>query len=265
MSEDQNSVLNQATDLINAGNYEEALERSRAVLITDPNNGDAKLIEAIALSQLGNSRDASEAFAEAVRIAPTNVKARFNAAVHEFNTGNVGQARTLAKEALDLDRNHEGTKELIERMGPEQPMTAGGVTYPREPAAGFEPAYEGIAFIKANPGGWTAIGWVISALSLLFFVFFWITIFPHMNEFMQAAQSGNQQSSRDIAMKISNPVLSIGPYLLVLLNVVWMIMDIIHRKGSFLWLIAHIPCSCCGTFIGGNFLTLPLYMLFGRK
>ena len=67
MSEDQISTIQQATDFVNAGKFEEALERSRAVLVTDPNSGDAKLIEAIALSQLGNSRDASEAFSAAIR------------------------------------------------------------------------------------------------------------------------------------------------------------------------------------------------------
>jgi tetratricopeptide (TPR) repeat protein len=265
MSEDNNSMLQQATDSINSGNFNEALEQARGILVSDPTNGDAKLIEAISLSQLKNSRDASEAFAESIRLMPTSVKARFNAAVHEFNYGNVGEARILAKEASSLDPSHEGTKTLIQQMGPEQPIGQPDVSYPRMGSAAMEVPNEGIAFIRENPGRWTAIGWAICALTFCFFVFFWATIFPHFNEFMEAAKSGNQDASRNVAMKISNPVLSFGPYIIILLNIVWMIMDIIHRKGSFLWLIAHIPCSCCGTILGGNFITLPLYMLFGRK
>ena len=266
MSEDQNSALQKATDLVNSGNFNEALESARTALTSDPNNGDAKLIEAISLSQLGNNRDASEAFSEAVRLSPTNVKARFNAAVHEFNCGNVGEARNLANQALSIDPDHEGTRVLVERMGPEQVQMTPGASYPRENMAGFEPPHEGIAFIRSSPKVWTAMGWLISGLSLVFCIYFWASIIPHVSELVDAANSKNPTaSSNQIASKISNPVLSFGPYIMVLANLVWMIMDIIHRRGNFVWLIIHIPASCIMACIGGNFITLPIYMIFGRK
>ena len=265
MSQDPNSHLQQATDFVNAGNYNEALERARAVLIGDPSNGDAKLIEAISLSQLGNSRDASESFAEAIRLAPTIVKARFNAAVHEFNTGNVGQARLLATEALNLDPKHEGTKELMERMGPEPQIMATGVSYPRENMADYQPAYEGITFIRNNSKAWSAAGWIISAGSLLAFIALWATVVPHLSELLDAAQANDTGKTQALSRKIGNPMVSIGVYGFVALNLIYMIMDIIHRKGNFVWLIVHIPCSCIGVCVGGNFITLPIYMLFGRK
>ena len=266
MSEDQYSALQKATDLVNSGHFTEALESARTAMTSDPNSGDAKLIEAISLSQLGNNRDASEAFSEAVRLSPTNVKARFNAAVHEFNNGNVGEARTFANQALSIDPDHEGTKVLIERMGPQQVQMATGANYPRENMAGFEPPHEGIAFIRANPSLWTAFGWIISALSLVFCIYFWASIIPHVSELVDAANSKNPTgSSREIASKISNPLLSFGPYVMVLANLIWMIMDIIHRRGNFVWLIIHIPASCLMAVIGGNFITLPIYMIYGRK
>jgi hypothetical protein len=40
-----------------------------------------------------------------------------------------------------------------------------------------------------------------------------------------------------------------------------MVLDLNHRKGNMLWLIMQIPCSCCGL----GWLTLPIYLLFGRK
>ncbi len=259
MSEDQNSMLQQATDFINAGNFTEALERARNILITDPNNGDAKLIEAISLSQMNNSRDASEAFAAAIRLSPTNVKARFNAAVHEFNSGNVGQARTLAAEALNLDPNHEGTKELVSRMGPEQPQMQAGVSYPREAMAGFEPANEGIAFVKSLGSKWVMIGWLLAAVSAGLLALTIFGVASHWGEFMSASK--DQAKMQEVMQSMQNPMMQILSYAVLGLNLVWTIMDIIHRKGNFLWLIAHIPCSCCGL----SFITQSLYILLGRK
>ena len=261
MSEDPNTALRQATDLVNAGNYEEALERSRSLLVIEPNNGDAKLIEAISLSQLGNSRDASEEFAAAIRLLPTSVKARFNAAVHEFNNGNAGEARILANEALSLDPNHEGTKVLMDKMGPEPGYTSGGVTYPREGASGFEPAYEGIEGIRKLGSKWVLIGWLLAVLSAASFVYGLAMMYPHIGEIMSAFNSGDQAKIQQIANSIQGPAIQILSYVLVAANMIWTIMDLIHRRGNFVWLIAHIPCSCCGF----SFITQPIYILFGRK
>lgn len=266
MSEDQNPAVQKATDLVNAGNFEQALEVACTAQVSDPNNGEAKLIEAISLSRLGNSRDASEAFSEAIRLSPNDAKPVFNAAVHEFNSGNLGEARNLANQALLLDPNHQGLKMLFDKMGPEAVPPVQGASYQRESVSSFEPAGEGIAFLRNNPAAWTAMGWMISALSLIFCIYFWASIIPHIGEMVAATNSKNiQGSSREIASKISNPLLGLGPYVLVLLNLVWMIMDIIHRKGNFIWLILHIPASCIMSIIGGNFITLPIYMMFGRK
>jgi tetratricopeptide (TPR) repeat protein len=261
MSEEQNSMLSKATDFINAGNFNEALETSRGILVGDTNNGDAKLIEAISLSQLGNGRDASEAFAAAIRLSPTNVKARFNAAVHEFNSGNVGQARTLASEALNLDPTHDGTKELVTRMGPEQPYTPGGINYPREGVGGFEPANEGIPFVKSLGSAWVLIGWALAALSAASFAYGLIRLAQNWGDLMSAMTSNDQAKIQQVTMAMSNPIMQILGYALIAFNMIWTIMDIIHRKGNFMWLIGHIPCTC----VGLSFITQPLYILLGRK
>lgn len=254
-------MLQQATDSINSGNFGEALEQARTILVGDPNNGDAKLIEAISLSRLNNSRDASEAFAAAIRMSPTSAKARFNAAVHEFNTGNAGQARILANEALNIEPDHEGTKTLLAQMGPEQPQYQGGVSYPREGAAGFEPPNEGIAFIKNMGNTWVILGWALVVLSAASMAYSAVGIATNFPELMTAANSGDQTKIQAISQKMSNPIMSILGYLVIALNLLWTIMDLVHRKGNFLWLIGHIPCSCCGL----SFITQPLYILLGRK
>jgi tetratricopeptide (TPR) repeat protein len=260
MSEDHNSPVQQATDLVNSGNYEEALEQSRALLVTNPNNADAKLIEAISLSALGNHRDASEAFSAAIQMAPTKAKPRFNAAVHEFNVGNVGPARLLANEALNLDPKHEGVARLLERIGPE-PKMAPGLTYPREFAADFEVPNEGIPFIKRLGSGWVLIGWILSLLSAFSFFYGLAGLLSHYSEISSAMQSADQSHIRTIAQSMQNPIMSGLGYILVGINLVWMIMDLIHRKGNFVWLLPHVPCSC----VGFSFITMPIYILFGRK
>ncbi|MEI8282714.1 MAG: tetratricopeptide repeat protein [Armatimonadota bacterium] len=261
MSEDQNSTIQQATDFVNAGKFEEALESSRAVLVTDPNSGDAKLIEAISLSQLGQSRDASEAFSAAIRMAPTNVKARFNAAVHEFNMGNTGQARTLANEALNLDSNHEGTKTLVEKMGPEQAPPQGGMQYPREAPEGFMPQNEGIAFIRNLGPTWVMLGWFLVICSFASFAYSAYNLVIHWADLMSAVSSKNQAQIQAVSNAMQTPLMQIFAWVVLGANMVWTIMDLIHRKGNFVWLIGHIPCTCLGL----SFITQPLYILLGRK
>ena len=261
MNQDNGAMLQIATDFVNSGNYSEALEQARGVLVVDPSNGDAKLIEAISLSQMKNSRDASEAFAAAIAMIPTSAKARFNAAVHEFNAGNVGQARILANEAFSLDPSHEGTKTLLNQMGPEQPFYQGGASYPREGLQGFEPAYEGIAMVKSMGKAWVFFGWTLALLSAASFAYSLIGVLSHLSEIMSAVNSNDRAKINNIANTLQNPFMQILGYALVAANMVWTIMDLIHRKGNFIWLIPHIPCTC----IGLSFITQPIYILFGRK
>jgi hypothetical protein len=42
---------------------------------------------------------------------------------------------------------------------------------------------------------------------------------------------------------------------------IWSIMDILDRRGNFVWLIPNIICSCCGF----GWITLPIYILAGRN
>jgi hypothetical protein len=43
--------------------------------------------------------------------------------------------------------------------------------------------------------------------------------------------------------------------------VIWSIMDLIDRRGNFIWLIPNVICSCCGF----GWITLPIYILAGRN
>ncbi len=258
MSSDAQSLVNEATDLINAGDFAEALAKANAALALDPNSGDAALAKAVALSQLGNASDASQSFDLAIRLAPGNAKARFNAAVHEFNQGNVVLARTLAEQAIQLEPDHEGAKGLLARMpAPAQQVAA----YPRNEGSEFEVENAGLPFIHKLGAKWVAIAWLLVVSGAVSFAYLMAIMLPNIGKMMTAMQSNDQQAINQIAMAGSNPALQIFGYAHLAAAILWMILDLIHRKGNMVWLVAHIPCSCCGF----SFLTLPIYLLTGRK
>lgn len=259
MSSDFQNELNQATDAINAGRFGDALNIARNILVTDPSQAQAKLIEAISLSQQGNRSDASEAFRRAVELNPGDAKTRFNAAVHEFNAGNADEAREYANAALAIEPSHKGSKELLERM-PKTVGADGFSGYSRESSADYQPQAEGLPFIKKLGSKWTLIGWLLSGLGLTMFILSLISILPMVGEMTSAMSSGNQEQIAKM-QSAQNPVLTVLGYPVTFAILIYMILDLVHRKGNMLWLIAHIPCSCCGL----GFVTLPIYLLTGRK
>jgi tetratricopeptide (TPR) repeat protein len=259
MNGDFKTELGQATDAINAGKFNEALNSARNILVIDPEQAEAKLIEAIALSQLGNRSDASEAFVQAVELNPNDPKVRFNAAVHEFNAGNSEEARKYANEALERDPTHKGAKDLLSRMP--QTVDANGFSgYSRESAAGFSPEAEGLPFIKNLGKNWLLIGWLLSGAGLILFAISLMMTLQNFPQMMSAITSGDQSKLQQISGG-QNPLITILYYPVLLATLVYMILDLIHRKGNMVWLVAHIPCTCCGF----GFVTLPIYLLFGRK
>ena len=252
--------LEQATDLINAGNYQGALEASRTVLMSYPENISAKLIEAIALSQMGNTRDASEAFQVAIQLDPTNVKANFNAAVHEYNAGNIEVAQGLIGRVLELDPSHAGAKALQDKVGKPAPKAMASA-YQRVPAADLEAPHEGIAFIERMGKGWDVIGWTLSLISFATVVYVTAGFLHSMPTLTNAAQ-GQDMKAMTNAVNAFMPVwLQVVDVFMRLGLIVWMVMDILHRRANFLWLLLHIPCSC----INFGFISQPIYMFFGRK
>ena len=257
MSSQLEVLVSECTDLVNGGQFAEALTKADAALAIEPSSPGAALARAVCLSQLGNSSEASVAFDVAIGLAPGDAKARFNAAVHEYNLGNVDLARSLANQAIDLDANHEGAKGLLQRM-PSQTQQA---AYPRDFEMSDQVQNVGLPFITKMGKGWVTLGWVLTLVSVASFVNMLLTVLPKLSEVMAAAQAGDQAKSAALQASMTNPALQVFGYLHLAAVVVWMILDLIHRKGNMLWLIAHIPCSCCG----GSFLTLPIYILFGRK
>jgi tetratricopeptide (TPR) repeat protein len=261
MSSQLEVLVSESTDLVNSGQFAEALTKADAALSIDPDSAAASLARAVCLSQLGNSSEASMAFDRAISLAPGDAKARFNAAVHEYNLGNLEVARSLASQAVDLDANHEGAKGLLQRI----PAPSQQASYPRdfEMAADVEPA--GLPFITKMGKGWIALGWTLVGIGVLSLIYTIITVMPRVSEITAAFKSQDQAKMNAIALSLTNPFLQVFGYAHIGAILLWVILDLIHRRGNMIWLIAHIPCTCCGAFCGLPFLSLPIYILFGRK
>jgi tetratricopeptide (TPR) repeat protein len=263
MSSQLEVLVSECTDLVNAGQFAEALVKADAALAIDPNSPGAALAKAVCLSQLGNSSEASAAFDHAIKVGPGDAKTRFNAAVHEFNLGNVDVARSLAQQALELDSRHEGAKNLLQRI----PAPAGqAASYPRDLGMHEEMQSEGIPFIRNLGSKWVTIGWTLVAIGVVSLVYTIITLLPHVSEISAAVKSQDQAKMNALVTSLANPFLQVFAYAHIGTILMWVILDLIHRRGNMMWLIAHIPCTCCcGAFCGLPFLSLPIYILFGRK
>lgn len=250
MSEEPISAVERAINLLNARNFAEALEISRSLLVTDPANSQAKLVEAIALSNMGNRSDAAEAFEAAIALDPSSTKARFNAAVHEYNVGDLHSATKFAEQTLDIDPSNQPARDLIQRMKGSKPAEIGEVAYPRQAASEFDQPYENVEIVRSLGSKWIVIGWCLAVIGMGLFAMQIATVLS----------SGIALGSGASIGKMSIGFM-LGDLLVRGLSIVWMVMDIIHRRAPFGWLVGHIPAGCLGL----GFITLPLYILLGRK
>ncbi len=124
-------------------------------------------------------------------------------------------------------------------------------------------AYDGpehtIPLVENMGKAWVTIGWLMALLSLVGGICFALIM---VNVF----QSGNfnDPTSMESAMREQSGLMlvtNLSFYGSLLGIMVWSIMDIIDRRGNFVWLIPNIICSCCGF----GWITLPIYILAGRN
>jgi tetratricopeptide (TPR) repeat protein len=257
MSGDLEKNVQQATDAINAGNFQSGLDLARTGLAINPGHAELKLIEAVALSQLNQRIEASQAFSHAINLDPGSAKAKYNAAVHEYKGGNLGLAQTLVTQTLQIDPRHEGALQLQKQM----PTMSAETNYPRGQEYGFD--NPGIGFINKLGASWNVIGWIISVIGASLFIYSLMSMAPYFSEMMKISASGGSPSEMNAItakMQQSTFVQILG-WVMIPVTMGYVLLDLIHRRGQMVWLIAHIPCSCCSM----GFITLPIYMLFGRK
>jgi len=75
------------TSALRAGDFDKAVELSRAALKESPNNAQLWTLQGIAFTRKGNSKDALTAFQQALKISPNNIAALAGAAQIEYQAG----------------------------------------------------------------------------------------------------------------------------------------------------------------------------------
>ncbi|MER3495664.1 MAG: hypothetical protein C4320_01880, partial [Armatimonadota bacterium] len=153
--------VDRATDALNAGDPKAALRIAEELRRANGPSADEALIRGIALSQLGEMAAASDALAEAIRQAPKSHKVQFNAAIHEFNAGNLEGAEELARRAALLDPEHGGTRDLLRKIAEMRPPVVPAVPDSRSAATG-----ETLEWVGRLGSGWIAIAFVLVALGI---------------------------------------------------------------------------------------------------
>jgi len=251
-------AVEQATDALNAGRFEDALNEGLGVLALEPDHADAILLQAIALSQLGRAQEASAAFVRAVTLAPSSAKARYNAAVHEYNIGNRDVALRLTNDALIIEPGHASAKDLQNRI-------TGDGSYPKLEAPTVAPtAPAGIGFISKLGGVWIGIGFFLSIANAATYLS--QSAMMSGSKAYQDLQNSPMKDPGEMMAKltaITQEVPALVPlgsldFVLRLVLLVYMVLDLNHRRGNYVWLVPLILAGCCGF----SWAILPMYLVF---
>jgi tetratricopeptide (TPR) repeat protein len=161
MAEEQaRGFIEQATQSLQGGQHQQALELLDQALALDPHNAETHILRGIALSQTNQPDLATAAFQQAILISP-NAKGFYNLAVHQYQLGQKQPALDAAREAVRIDPAHAGAKDLVSRlereMGLPQSGSAAAINDVLKP--GEAPAQEGtMAGGVAGPGAGSPYG-----------------------------------------------------------------------------------------------------------
>lgn len=267
MSEQVEQFVQQAIQALNDRNYNQVIELTGQAIAANPARADAYILRGIALAQTNQPDAATQAFRQSISLDPTNAKAYYNLATHQYQIGERLEALAMAREALRLDTGHTAARDLIVTLEQESggassaapPPTAPTYGTPYERPGYAAPAGTGsLAFVEKMGGAWVAIAWVTWAVYLLSQIYTGFAVFD-MIQAMLADPSKDPnvtmqawQSKQGVLYVIAQIVSWLG----WLVAVVWTAMDIMNRRGNWLWMIGSVCCAVIG---------LPLYLALGRK
>ena len=296
--EQARGFIEQATQSLQSGQFQQALELIEQAIAIDRNNSEAHILRGIALSQTNQPDLATSAFQQAILISP-NAKAYYNLAVHQYQLGQKQPALDAAREAVRVDPSHSGARELagrIEReLGLPQVTTArpDDVLQP-ESSSGEQSAGPGVAQPYGSPYGtqsadyyrqgyvpqegpihslkfvenmgktWTTLGWAVVGFGALYFAFSLYMIFGTgmMEQIQQAISNpGYRVQQQSGPLSILSNIMWVA---MLIGSTTWMALDLADRRGNWLWLLPYIVC-CCLTCSLMPWAVVAVYLLAGRK
>jgi len=283
MSEEQSiNFINQATQSLQSGQLNQALDFANQALLLNPESADAYVIKAVALAQMNQAAEATQAFEDALRIDPSNAKTRFNLAVHLVRQNQKTEALTQVREALASDPSHVGARDLLTQLERElgvapagqasvPPIQQPGQTtevpgaqspygqnpYQQSPYGSPQQPYyaptsqHNLPFVENMGKNWEIIGWA--------FVIVWLLLFlVQMPQAIAQVQEAMRNPGAPPPQQQGNPIITVLGLANALGGITWMIMDILDRRGNWLWFVLYLLCCCCAPIQA-------LYMALGRK
>jgi tetratricopeptide (TPR) repeat protein len=292
MSEEQaRQFLEQATQSLQSGQFQQALELADQSIALRENDAEAHILRGIALSQLGQPEPATEALRRAISLAPQNPKAYYNLAVHAYSQGQKAEALEMAREAVRLDSKHAGARDLVARVeaemrpqddvaapraqepaapteapgAPSQPSAPYQSPYQQPPGGYVRPGYESsgvhsLQFVENMGKTWDAIGWGLVITSLVVFVASIFLFMPLYMEMFRDPENISRMNMMGLGGGALSIVIQLVSWAATLASLVWMILELSDRRGNWLWMLPYIICCCCGF----HWIVLGIYLIAGR-
>lgn len=266
--------LQKAGEALGADKYAEALAILDEAIEQFPQHADALVLRGIALAELKRDDEATASFRRAIALAPTRFKAYYNFATHLFQTGKMAEAQQMCEKALELNPTHADARDLMAHLRDEEPAPRPQLTGRPYQDVEFkissyrlgEPVRpdHAIPWIRTLGRMWPAIGWVISATSAASMVLLVASAANYMSNpslaktgnFVQRLYTGGEYT---VAIVVA--------LVLFVLTCVWSVLDLLDRSSrEYVWvLLLCLTAFPLCIVVGFQWVTLPLYLLFGRK
>ncbi len=259
-------LLREAVEAIGNQDYQKGLEFAQQAVDVDPSSEEAIVAKAVCLSRLNQDDLAEEAYRSAIQIAPSNEHAHYNFAIHLLKVNRLTEAYERCQEALAISphRNEnaqlkakilqqmpEGERKSLEAKKKPIPSAQGELQ-----SDGTEPEHT-IKWVKDAEPWWTYFGWAIAVVSA---VGFGMLILIHGMQYLSAIASSTQKP-KQLPTSSYDGLLRVFGYTAFIGGDAFMILDVIDRRKSPLWLVPGVILNCLGL----GWVVLPFYLLIGRK
>lgn len=261
--------VRRATELVQGGSFEAAIEPAEQALRIDPDCVDAYSILGIAYSRSGKPQLAENALRQVIQRRP-DAKAHYNLAAHLFAAGDRIGAEEEARTALTLDGSHEAAAALLRSLSWEREQP-GPVGTPQPFGAYAAPeAPKPYAFVEGLGWSWTLLGCFFMAAyvatrSIL------LVRFASSVEGVDSAKMTETQALTIFSELFSkNASLMIGALVWLMLLCSWWIIDYAHwqRRSLLAYVVVGILDAvilmCC-TYGVALVVMFTIYVWLSRR
>lgn len=239
MSAPDSSPFQPIYDAIEAGNFDAALAQADSAIASQPASDEAHLLRGAALSRLNRGVEAVDSLKTSVALNPNKPNAYVQMAWQLDQLGRRDEAIQQAETALRIDPSNQEAHRLLTAWKPtmspppssENPYQNPSV-YPRE-----VPSMSGgtLEFInKMGDSKWMAIFWVLYlgyCLVSIFLTYYYVTNLSTLLDL-----SNTDMPAPLIILGVLSIPFSIG-------TIIWGVLDIVHKRTSWAWLIVFVCCA----------------------